>query len=46
MQLSEFAHPKFFLEIYFDLLQLGYIAWQYDQIVHVKDFHQQIFIHC
>ena len=45
MQLSEIAHLKFLLELRFELFQLGYITCQYDQIVHAKDCHQQIFIH-
>ena len=42
MQLSEIIHLKFIFELWFVPLQLGYITYQYDQIVHVEDFHQQI----
>ena len=43
MQLSEIAHLKFFLELQFEPLQLGYIACQYDQIIHVGDCNQRLF---
>ena len=43
MQFSEIARLKFFLEFRFEALQLGYIVCQYDQIIHVEDYHQQIF---
>ncbi len=42
MQLSKIAHLKFLLKLRYEPLQLGYIACQYDQIIHVKDCHQQI----
>lgn len=43
MQLSKIAHLKKNLELWFEPLQLGYIDCQYDQIVHVEGYHQQIF---
>ena len=42
MQLFDIAHLKLFLELQFEALQLDYIACQYDQIIHIKNCHQQI----
>jgi hypothetical protein len=44
MQLSNIAHLEFLLKLWFKLLQLDYITCQYDQIVHVEDCHEQIFV--
>ena len=42
MQFYEIAH-LFILELRFEPLQLGYIAYQYDQIIYIEDCHQQKF---
>ena len=42
MQLSKIAHLKFLLELQFEPLQMDYIPCQYDQIVRIKDYHQQM----
>ena len=43
MQFSKIVHLKFFREPRFEPLQLHHIACQYDEIIHVKNCHLQIF---
>ena len=46
MQFSNISHLKFLFELRFEAFQfnLGYSACQYDKVVHIGDFHQQILL--